>query len=353
MSSNIKLFRFLYLVQEEIVREMDGRELINLYFLSARAKLLISGCRFRNVHTVIECERLKCTSKIQCRPRLHPDKEIIIEMVTMDSPEGTKSAMKFNGSVTIEASVIDREAERQPEEMRKLFRQKKFGETCNLFLKNMFRSSIENFAVHVSCKRNFDIFGERQLKAAFEQHNFVCDDLADLEEMWDHYAFYYSKKFPIENGSFPASIFLNKVRLILTGACQGVTTELLLQFNQTTAFLRDTNLNGNDFHLLIRNWYEGGQPNLNALILWQETPDSIDPATVLQDFEIHSYNEQQRARHYFLAPEIEKCCTSSERILDCKNGFDILRQDGKRCTVRIWRETVFCFYVWHQNFPSA
>uniref|UniRef100_A0A1I7URP7 DUF3155 domain-containing protein n=1 Tax=Caenorhabditis tropicalis TaxID=1561998 RepID=A0A1I7URP7_9PELO len=83
------------------------------------------------------------------------------------------------------------------------------------------------------------------------------------------------------------------------------------------------------------------------------TPSSQEDA-VLQGFEAHPYDEQQRARRYFLTPEIEAYSADYEILLDCVDGLDIIRpRDGMRCTVRIWEQTVFCFYVWHQNFPHA
>uniref|UniRef100_A0A1I7URQ1 FBA_2 domain-containing protein n=2 Tax=Caenorhabditis tropicalis TaxID=1561998 RepID=A0A1I7URQ1_9PELO len=273
-------------------------------------------------------------------------------MKTVDSQEGIKWVMEYNGSFTIDASDIEQEVERQREDMRKLFRQKRFGEICNIFLKHLF-GSIENFAVRVSCKRKFEIFGERTLAANFEHRNFLPDSFTSLKQFWDSHVLYYPREFPMIAPLLPAMKYLNVSPEIVAKDCQEVTIGLLLQFKRTTAFLINTNLNGNDFHLVIRSWLMGRHPNLNALILWQETPYTIDPVTVLGMLEIHPFDEQQRARHYFLAPEIGKYTNYQELLLNCKYGFDILREDGKRCTVRICRETVFCFYVWHQNFQSA
>uniref|UniRef100_A0A1I7URP9 FBA_2 domain-containing protein n=1 Tax=Caenorhabditis tropicalis TaxID=1561998 RepID=A0A1I7URP9_9PELO len=150
-------------------------------------------------------------------------------------------------------------------------------------------------------------------------------------------------------------MFLSNVRTIRSENCHGVTSALLQQFNGASAVLENTNLTNNDFNLLINNWYEGRQPNLKALILWQEARDTIDLATVLRGFEAHPYDEEEdlRARYYFLAPEIAGYSEDHRNLLDCVDGSDIIRpRDGMRCTVRIYMN-VFCFYVWHQNFPPA
>uniref|UniRef100_A0A1I7URQ4 FBA_2 domain-containing protein n=2 Tax=Caenorhabditis tropicalis TaxID=1561998 RepID=A0A1I7URQ4_9PELO len=279
MSSHIELFRFPQLVQEEIVKEMDGRELMNLYF-------------FR----------------------------------------------------------LDDLADIQSEGCEEPFRRRKFGETCNQYLDKMF-GTIETLSVWVDCKRKFESFGEQTLEANFVRRNFVYPTY--LESLWESYVHYFDRKYRKSDGLLPANVYLNNTRKIAIDACQEVKVDSLLQFNRTYAFLFETRLIDNDFNRLIRNWLDGGQPNLKALILWQESNLSIDPATVLQGFETHPYDEQQRARHYFLIPQFEKKFEDFKSFLDCRKGSDILRQDGKRCTVRIWERSVFCFYVWHESFPST
>ncbi|CAL2039123.1 unnamed protein product [Caenorhabditis brenneri] len=118
--------------------------------------------------------------------------------------------------------------------------------------------------------------------------------------------------------------------------------EDIMATNCSTIILDNHNFTQNDLKQYIQHWLSG---NDQSLVRFQcgkldTTPDWDE---ILEDVEYSNWNETKRSR-YHLYNSID--CKS---ILDCKEGLDFERSDGKLASV-FQNSRRFCFAVWNHRF---
>ncbi|CAL2029377.1 unnamed protein product [Caenorhabditis brenneri] len=115
-----------------------------------------------------------------------------------------------------------------------------------------------------------------------------------------------------------------------------------MTINCTTLVFDEHKFTETDLKRYIQHWLSG---NNQSLVRFQcgklrTTPDWNE---ILGDVKYSKWNEKRRSRYHIYDP------IDVKSILDCKEGLDFERSDGKLATVCL-SPNYICFAVWHNRF---
>ncbi|CAL2039074.1 unnamed protein product [Caenorhabditis brenneri] len=134
---------------------------------------------------------------------------------------------------------------------------------------------------------------------------------------------------------------LNFHRILICHA-KWLKIEDLMTANCSTIILDEHNFTENDLKQYIQHWLAGNNQNLTRFQCRRFRTEPVWD-DILEDVEYSKWDEKRRSR-YHIFNSID--CKS---ILDCKDGLDFERSDGKLASV-FQNSNCFCFAVWHHRF---
>ncbi|EFO90749.1 hypothetical protein CRE_08139 [Caenorhabditis remanei] len=143
------------------------------------------------------------------------------------------------------------------------------------------------------------------------------------------------------------------VNHLISSDSEWLTREHLINFEgQNALFQSATQIKNEDLIAFIENWLTGSNTKLQSLMVNGDVfrPDlGYDKDTILKNFEARPWNPDVRERRFKYTGMKYLSITD---IMDCTDGVDILREsDNLLATISI-DNNKFCFFVWHDRFPT-
>ncbi|EGT41549.1 hypothetical protein CAEBREN_06909 [Caenorhabditis brenneri] len=355
----MKILNLPFLAQRRLITAMDGADIIGLSFTSLRCRRLVRSVNLINVHTIVDCVNFLALAQIQFGG--NGEKRIIFQLKDTEVEGGRTIPIVWVNQNSFDLRHED--VHTMPGLPTVTVRRQAFGKLCMRLLMEVF-GAIGELAVVFGIEREFYFEGLKLISAPRHHHDFFMPS----EQLTQYFTNFYEElalPFPVvgENNLTMDSTLLNIPRIIIHDA-RWMSGQALTNFRGTDGIFIGTEFTNKEVMVFIYKWLRGNNTTLRSMLLWQKQANSLDRGLISEKFRFNGWNPEQRPQHYnqdgeyvAIRPELSGIDIFSllnilpflDVLRDCQDGMDIVRRrDGMLATVKVWRNTVVCFYVWHQ-----
>ncbi|CAL2038567.1 unnamed protein product [Caenorhabditis brenneri] len=347
------LLRLPYLVQMQIIKQLELYEYFFLGLCSKRTKLMLQRTRCHSFDKAV-INTFRSALQVQKIP-------ITGEKVVMYSAKNNMENMHLRHDVKFWDRRIQLGFRNTTIRCRI-----STHPTLNipiLWCKSKHQTLLPMALHHYICDV-FHLYTDIQIIFRFS-HLSDFPDTLEVDNLWEYASQYqegYAQFFDRINirNSLNLSEFLTlevfhkilSVEHILIQAAQYISVEYLWQFRGCTAVFEMVNfISNHDLVLFLNNWLEGDNRKLEVILVRMNyaSSNTFDKEEVLRNFDVKPWDPKRRARRFFY-PDGWRVLDEADPA-DCTEGMDIERNDGMLATVII-TPTLFRFFVWHQRFPD-
>ncbi|CAL2050979.1 unnamed protein product [Caenorhabditis brenneri] len=353
----MKILNLPFLAQRRLITAMDGADIIELFFTSLRCRRLVRSLNLINVQTIVDCVNFKAFTQIQFG--INEWKQIFFQRKDTEVEGGRTIPILWINQNSFDLSHEDAHVGTPGSPTVT----QAFGKLCLYLLMEVY-GAIGELAVVFGIKREFYLEGLKLISAPRLHHDFFMPS----EQLTQYFTNFYEElalPFPVfgENNLTMDSTLLNIPQIIIHDA-HWMSGHALTNFRGTDGIFLGTEFTNKEVMVFIYKWLRGNNTTLRSMILWQKKANSLDRELISEKFRFNGWNPEQRPQHYnrdeeYVAssPELSGMSIFSlmnilpfwNVLRDCQDGMDIVRRrDGMLATVKVWRNTVVCFYVWHQ-----
>ncbi|KAF1748632.1 hypothetical protein GCK72_025099 [Caenorhabditis remanei] len=327
---------------------MDIEDLLRLSTTSKRMKEMIERINWDIVDISIDFTLLKGSVRIRHNTSRWPMKQCTFEVIGMNEFSDLKIRI---GNIYFDGRAPTLDGNNASPERVFLSKQYHFVSICLYLFMNLF-GEIRLLKVSHSYTREFETSGPTRIKYTSNMpkifHRTFEATMRQVAVLQDTYA-----RTCLPDGQ------VLKDEMMLNHTSSGCVKNAhwfkglhLLTLSMSTAIFLKTNLTDIDIIAFIRHFMNSTNRTIKTVILYQKEERSLNDELIFGAFDTKPWDPLQRDQVYTGSPDLLVLYSEGKHLLDCADGFDIVREDGLMCTLKIWNSTCFCFYVWHQRFKD-
>ncbi|KAF1748631.1 hypothetical protein GCK72_025098 [Caenorhabditis remanei] len=331
-----------------IFQKMDVDALLTCSLTSPKVRGMIQRLDWRVAGTNIDLVECRGCAMIQCRSYAPTSKCVTFELLR-DENGNKLPKMRINETV-FDLSVFDEGAKLIKSWSDDMLR-KWFSENTLYIFAHLFGPVNDvSFAMHV--KQMADVPSMNNMK-----HCFIIDENAhgrDITKFCQRFVGRTLILHPVIQGSIDSDTRMMRVPYLYVRNAEWLTGSHLMRYTGKSAFLDNASIYTKDIIKFVTKWLNGTDRRLKSVVIRIKAGMPVDLPEILRNLDgVKTWDPKERERYYFYRDEWKMSFfTSDLSLLDCSDGFDIVRKsDNMLCTIRM-SNLVFCFYVWHNRFPT-